>query len=122
LLGGCNSEDPPPGPAEATRPALVAKAAESCLKEAEFATTRGRRSPGDTDAPDVEVTASKAGTIAFIGFYKDPSRAQDLEPSLRRNARRFGGRVERRGAVTVIARSTGKASPTDVREVRNCAF
>jgi hypothetical protein len=39
---------------------------------------------------------------AFVAFYEDPAAAQRKETTIMRNARRLGGEVERRGAVTAV--------------------
>jgi hypothetical protein len=39
---------------------------------------------------------------ALIAFYTGSRKAQQLEPEVRQNARRFGGQVVRHGAVTVL--------------------
>jgi hypothetical protein len=77
--------------------------ARECLTAEGFQVTSGRRSPSDRNAPDTELIASNNGRpSAFIAFYDDLARAERYEPAIRKNARRFNGRVERRGRVTVI--------------------
>ncbi len=49
------------------------------------------------DTPDGELITNGA----FIAFYTDQRKAERLEPEVRQNARRFGGHVVRKGAVTV---------------------
>ena len=39
---------------------------------------------------------------AFIAFYTNPHEAARLEPEVKQNAKRFGGQVDRNGAVTVL--------------------
>jgi hypothetical protein len=39
---------------------------------------------------------------ALIAFYADPHLAKRAEPEVLRNARGFGGKLESRGAVTVL--------------------
>jgi hypothetical protein len=38
----------------------------------------------------------------FVAFYTDSAKAQRLEGQIVQNAKRFGGQVERRGAVTIV--------------------
>jgi hypothetical protein len=53
-------------------------------------------------SPDGELIVGNGSGGAFIAFYTDSMRARRLEPAVRQNARRFGGQVERHGAVTVV--------------------
>ncbi len=133
LMSGCGGAKPdsaepiqsPTGP-KAAQIAKSPRGVERCLRAAGFRTTRARSSADDTDAPDVEVTAFKPGMISFIAFYDDPRRAKRLEPTIRKNAARFRGHVERHGAVTVAAGSpNGKSEPPTsgaLRPVKRCAF
>jgi hypothetical protein len=111
---------------EAVEEAMSPRAVERCLRAAGFRTTRGRPAPDDTNAPDVEVTASKPGMMSFIAFYDDARRAKRLEPGIRKNATRFAGHVERHGAVTVVAGSPqGDSKPPTseaLRPLKRCAF
>jgi hypothetical protein len=50
------------------------------------------------NTPDGELITNGA----FIAFYTDQRKAERLEPEVRQNARRFGGEVVRKGAVTVL--------------------
>jgi hypothetical protein len=52
--------------------------------------------------PEGELIVGNGTGGAFIAFYPDPHSAERLEPEVIRNARGFGGQVERRGAVTVL--------------------
>jgi hypothetical protein len=58
--------------------------------------------PHSPRSPDGELIVGDVAGGAFIAFYKDPRKAQRFEPEVVRNAKRFGGEVERRGAVTVL--------------------
>jgi hypothetical protein len=56
-------------------------------------------------APDEELIANDVRhgrVMVFAGYYDDEARASRLEPSIRRNARRFDGSVERHGTVTLL--------------------
>ena len=133
LMSGCGGgEQESAGPrASSTRPGAAQETTsprevEQCLRAAGFRTTRGRPSPGDTDAPDVEVTATRPGMVSFIAFYDDARRAERLEPGIRKNASRFHGHVERHGKITVVAGSpNGESKPLSseaLRPVKRCAF
>lgn len=50
------------------------------------------------NTPDGELVTNGA----LITFYTDRRKAERLEPEARQNARRFGGQVVRKGAVTVL--------------------
>ena len=52
--------------------------------------------------PEGELIVGNGTGGAFIAFYPDRHSAEGLEPEVIRNARGFGGLVERRGAVTVL--------------------
>ncbi len=52
-------------------------------------------------SPDGELIVGSAKAGAFIAFYTDAGRAAQLEPEVRRNGH-AGGKLERRGAVTVL--------------------
>jgi hypothetical protein len=54
------------------------------------------------NAPDGELTVGTHPAVPVIAFYDDPLKAARLEPAVIRRAKRFGGHVERRGAVTVL--------------------
>jgi hypothetical protein len=58
--------------------------------------------PANSTSADGELIAGSAAGGAFIGFYTSAARAQRLEPEVARNASRFAGEVQRRGAVTVV--------------------
>jgi hypothetical protein len=57
--------------------------------------------PPESDSPDGELIVGTARG-AFIAFYLDSRKARRLAAGIARNARRFGGAVERHGAVTIV--------------------
>jgi hypothetical protein len=74
-------------------------AARTCLTRTGLSVTGGPVFPPQgPNSPDGELIT----TGALIAFYSDAHKAQRLEPGIEQNARRFGGRVVRRGAVTVL--------------------
>jgi hypothetical protein len=80
--------------------------ARACLTRNGVRVTGGPVFPTDrvaSSSPDGELIAG-AATVggAFIAFYSDPGKARRLEPGVKQNATRFGGLVERQGAVTVL--------------------
>lgn len=85
--------------------ALAIARARNCL------TTRGlsaRGGPAPSAAagaarrPEGELIVGNATTRAIAAFYSDALTAKRAERTVVRNARRFGGQVERRGAVTIV--------------------
>jgi hypothetical protein len=99
-------------------------ATRTCLSTKGLRVTGGPVFPPDkqnTGSPNGELVAGAPGAGgAFVAFYGNAQQAQRLEPDVARNARRFGGQVERRGAVTIVwirppARSVRLA-------VQTCAF
>jgi hypothetical protein len=98
--------------------------AKACLTKQGLRVTGGPvfpPGPEISSSPDGELVAGVAGAGgAFIAFYRSPAKAQRLEPEVIHNAKRIGGRVERRGAVTVLwirPPSTGARN-----SVEACAF
>lgn len=99
-------------------------ATRTCLSTKGLRVTGGPVFPPEqqnTGSPNGElvVGAPNAGG-AFVAFYGNAQQAQRLEPDVVRNAKRLGGQVERRDAVTIIwirppARSARLA-------VQTCAF
>jgi hypothetical protein len=79
-----------------------AEQARTCLENLGARVIGGQRSRGDHNAPDVELIVRDKGAVAFLAFYKSLERARRYESSLRRNSRRFGGSVVRRGHVSVV--------------------
>jgi hypothetical protein len=84
------------------RHAFDARALKGCLDAVGVPTVAVRPERGDEDAPDLELSPGGEGPKAFFAFYADPARAREKAPSIRRNARRFGGVVERLGRVTIV--------------------
>ena len=58
--------------------------------------------PAGSSAADGELVVVNDHHPAFIAYYTDASRARRLEAAVVQNAHRFGGRVEPRGAETII--------------------
>jgi hypothetical protein len=97
--------------------------ARRCLEEAGLHVVGGEASKDDTDAPDAELIANdvRGGRVmVFIAYYDDEGRAERLAPSLRRNARRFNGLVERHGTLTLLW-VDGERRPMGDR-VRDCVL
>jgi len=95
----CGESDAPPRQLETAKSPTSAR---QCLTAQGFQVTSGRRSSSDTNAPDTELIVGRDGFPgAFIAFYDDLARAKRYEPAIRKNSRRFGGRVKRRGRVTI---------------------
>jgi hypothetical protein len=112
VAAGCGGDDRP-----------SREDARRCLSQAGLHVVGGEPSRGDTDAPDAELIANdvRGGRVmVFIAYYDDEGRAERLEPSLRRNARRFDGFVERHGTVTLLW-VRGELSPIAGR-VRDCVL
>lgn len=74
--------------------------ARACLRRDGFEVKGGPVPPGGhaSGGPEGELVVGDA----LIGFYVDPRYAQRAEPEVLRSARGFGGKPERRGAVTVV--------------------
>jgi hypothetical protein len=120
LLGGCGADDRAGGAEVPELGSAAAEQAWTCLEDEGFDVLGGRSGPSDRDAPDVELTFSDGAEQVFIGFYGDDREAARREPAIRKGARDFGGRVERRGSVTIV---WGGESAADSRErVEACAF
>jgi hypothetical protein len=74
----------------------------------------------DPGGPEGEVIVGNGTGGAFIAFYPNPRNAEQLEPEVIRNARGFGGQVERRGAVSIL---WIRPPPSALRaSVQACAF
>jgi hypothetical protein len=59
--------------------------------------------PPGSSIPDGELIVGRsAAHAAFIAYYTDAARARQFEGAVARNAQRVHGRVQRRGAVTII--------------------
>jgi hypothetical protein len=92
---GCGGDGEPPSREDARR----------CLEELGLHVTGAEPLPGDADAPDYELIANDVRArrvMVFAAYYDDEGRAERFEPSLRRNARRFDGFVERDGSITLL--------------------
>jgi hypothetical protein len=70
--------------------------------------------------PIGELITSTTRPTAFIAFYTTARVAKRAETGVRKNARQFGGRVERRGAVTIVWTQPPSASLGTTTEA--CAF
>jgi hypothetical protein len=92
VAAGCSGGDDRPSREDARR----------CLSQAGLRVVGAERSPGDRDAPDAELIAGGGSVTVFIAYYDEEDRAERLEPSLRRNARRLDGFVERHGTLTLL--------------------
>jgi hypothetical protein len=84
------------------RHAFNARALKRCVQAAGIPTVAGRPGAGDEDAPDLELVLHGLDAPAFVALYADPWRARENAPSIRRNARRAGASVERRGRITIV--------------------
>jgi hypothetical protein len=79
--------------------------ARGCLTGQALSAHGGPASPAGPSAassPDGELIVRSGNGGAFVAFYANARKAERLEPGVLQNARRFGGQVQRRGAVTVI--------------------
>jgi hypothetical protein len=119
LLGGCGGGGSASSPAAPPLGLQRAERARACLSDAGFRVLGGPRSPGDRNAPDVELIVRGKGADAFLAFYKQVERARHYENDLRRNAKRINGSVERRGSVSVV---WVRKPPAEARRIERCAF
>jgi hypothetical protein len=95
----------PPVPSAAIEHALLTaiKTARSCLTEKGLRVSGGPIYPQQSPtSADGELLVGKAKGGAYIAFYTDAGRAEQLEPEIRHIATRAGGTPERRGAVTLL--------------------
>jgi hypothetical protein len=83
------------------RHAFDARALKGCLQDAGIPATALRPMLDEEAAPDLELRLDP-GPAAFVALYADPRRAKENAPSIRRNARRFHGSVDRLGRVTIV--------------------
>lgn len=94
----------------------------TCLGNARLRVTGGPIPPARV-APrglEGELTVGNETGGAYIAFFADPHTAAHLESALIHTARRFGGQVERRGAVTLV---WYPPPPSALRgSVQACAF
>jgi hypothetical protein len=97
------------------------KTARTCLTKQGLRVSGGPVFPQQSPtSPDGELIIGTSRGAAFIAFYSSASRAAQLEPGVKENARRVRGRVERRGAVTVLL--IRHPSPRLRQAVLTCAF
>jgi hypothetical protein len=78
--------------------------ARTCLASKGFRVAGGPVFPPDSrgpSGPDGELIVNTAAQ-AFIAFYTDSAKAKRLQVEIVQNAKRFGGQVERRDAVTIV--------------------
>lgn len=110
-------------PAESRAVFAAIGTARACLTAKGLLVSGGPVFPPDPHSPrspDGELIVGDAVSGAFIAFYNDPRKAQRLEPDVVHNAKRFGGEVERRGAVTLL---WIRRPASDLRNtVEACAF
>jgi hypothetical protein len=102
------------------RDLFAARRLERCLERAGIPTYVRRPKPGDADAPDLVLWTRHASAQASVGFYADPVRARENEPSIRRGARRFNGVVERRRHVGIVWYAQPAAEPAT--RTRRCVY
>jgi hypothetical protein len=113
----------PPAPSPQAEQVLLAaiKTTRRCMAATGLHVSGGPVYPQQSPtSPDGELIVGSAKGGAFIAFYTGAARAAQLEPEVRQNARRSGGQVERRGAVTVLL---FRHPASNVRQaVLTCAF
>jgi hypothetical protein len=90
----------------------------ACLADAGIDVSGSPRESTDADAPDVELSGRIDGTQAFIAFYADVARAERFESTLKHNARRSDGLVDRLDAVTIVW--AGRPSATARSQLSDC--
>lgn len=92
----------------------------SCLSKRGLRVIGGPVFPSQgPNTPDGElIVGEAAGT--FIAFYDNARKARRLEPQIRQNVKRFGGKVKRLGAVTVLW--VHPPSSAQRNSVETCAF
>ncbi len=105
-------------PAERVTYRAVDRARE-CLRAAGLRAYGAPVLPARPQSPDGEVEIG-SNHPTFIGFYSSAPKARRLEPSIRSNAKRFHGEVERRGTVTIIWTASPAAGLR--RTVQACVF
>ncbi|MGO8906439.1 MAG: hypothetical protein ACLQMH_12570 [Solirubrobacteraceae bacterium] len=90
----------------ALRPAASASAIKAIARARACLTSHGLEVKGGPVPPAGRAPGGPEGELVvsdgLIGFYADPRSAERAEPEVLRNAGRFGGKPERRGAVTVL--------------------
>jgi hypothetical protein len=106
------------GPAASASVIKAIAEAQTCL------TSRGLEVKGGPVPPAGHAPGGPEGELiigeALIAFYPSPRSAKQAEPEVLRNARAFGGKPERRGAVTLL---WIRQPPNDLRaKVLACVF
>ena len=97
-----------------------ARALERCLELAGIPTIIRTPKPGDFDSPDLVLWLRHPEALASVGFYRDPVRAKELAPVVRRDVRRIRGVFERRRHVALAWYA---APAADLREVaKRCVY
>jgi hypothetical protein len=107
----------------AQRPAASASVIKAIARAQACLTSHGLEVKGGPVPPAGHAPGGPQGELvvsdALIGFYADPRSARRAEPEVLRNAGHFGGKPERRGAVTVL---WIRPPPNDLRaKVLACA-
>jgi hypothetical protein len=90
-----------------------ARALDRCMERAGIRSIVRRPAPGDYDAPDLVLWLRDQDVLGFVGLYRDPARARERTPTIRRTARRIGGTFERRRHVVFV---WGERPPPEMRE------
>jgi hypothetical protein len=84
------------------RHAFHAHALQGCLDAVGVPTVPVRPELGNQAAPDLELSPSGKGALAFFAFYADPARARENAPRIRRRVAGTKAVVDRLGRVTII--------------------
>ncbi len=96
---------------------------ETCMTKAGIRAVAADPTPGDADAPDMELvlyTPRRPKPLAFVALYADPARATQRALGIRRHARAFGGQVARSTHSTIVW--TDPPSAKLSRKVHRCVF
>jgi hypothetical protein len=96
------------------------RALDRCLSRAGIPTRPRRPKPGDFDAPDLVLWLRNAEAMASVGLYRDPVRATELAPAVRRTIMGAGGVFERRRHVTIAWYA--KPAPALRDRARSCVY
>ena len=97
-----------------------ARALARCLDRAGIPTVTRKPRPGDFDAPDLVFWLRHPDAMASVAVYRDPVRATELAPVVRRNVRRIHGLFERRRHVAIAWYA---APAADLREgAKRCVY
>jgi hypothetical protein len=105
-------------------PAASASAIKAIAKAQACLTSHGLEVKGGPVPPGGHAPGGPEGELvvahALIAFYADPRSAKRAEPEVLRNSGGFGGKPERRGAVTLL---WVRPPPNDLRaKVLACVF